>query len=373
MRKFTVRILSVPAVGIGLCLSCLGPVALSTPGSAQTDALNLTLSESESGYLLGPGDRVLVRVLNEPDLSGEQEVLVDGSLQLPLIGTITVAGLTPSQASTAVDQRFSSFLKYPDTTITLLRGRSLRIVVVGAVNRPGAYTVSPNQGTTGERGFTDVNATTLRESVPRVTQLLQLAGGITQQADVRNIEVVRPQPDGESETFSVDLWALLNSGQPDQDLVLRDGDSIRVPQAEALNLAEATALGNANFAPESIQVSVVGEVERPGRLGLPPNTSLNNAILAAGGFTDKADQAQVQLIRLNANGSVLNQTVVIDLTQALDAQTNPPLQEADIVLVGSSGIANAGDDLAVGLRPLNLLLDPIGNISRLLRVFGVDF
>ncbi|NJK61767.1 MAG: polysaccharide transporter [Synechococcaceae cyanobacterium SM2_3_1] len=360
-------------MAVGLLLSCVGPATLPSPGSAQTDALNLTLTDSESGYLLGPGDRVQVRVLNEPDLSGEQEVLVDGSLQLPLIGTVTVAGLTPSQAATAVDQRFSSFLKYPDTTITLLRGRSLRIVVVGEVNRPGAYTVSPNQGTTGERGFTDVNATTLRESVPRVTQLLQLAGGITQQADVRNIEVVRPQPFGKNATFRVDLWALLNSGQPDQDLVLRDGDSIHVPQAETLILAEATELGNANFAPESIQVSVVGEVERPGRLGLPPNTSLNNAVLAAGGFTAQADQAQVQLIRLNPNGSVLNQTVAIDFTQALDTNANPPLQEADIVLVGSSGIAKAGDDLAVGLRPLNLLLDPIGNIGRLLRVFGVDF
>ncbi len=341
--------------------------------SLESPPLQLNLTRQQGLYTLGPGDRITVSVVNEQNLSGEQQVLVDGSIHLPLIGTVLVQGLTLEQASDIIEQRLAIYLKYPAVALGLSRARTARITVVGEVNRPGSYSISPNRGNTGATNVTEVNATTLREDVPRVTQLIQLAGGITQQADIRTIKVTRREASGTTQTFNIDLWALLQNGDPDDDLVVFDGDSIQVPTAKGLDLGETAQLRTANFSPDDITVNVVGEVKRPGQLKLDPNTPMTTALLAAGGFTPQALTDSVQMIRLNPNGSVTTRELLVDLTLGLDDQLNPPLQNSDILIVQASSLAETGDTLAVGLRPLNLLLNPIRELGGILRVFGVDF
>ena len=174
------------------------------------------------------------------------------------------------------------------------------VSIIGEVRRPGSYLVSAG-GTTGAPGQNGANVV----SVANITTAIQLAGGITPQADVRSLKIRRPTRSGTEQTIDINLWQLLQSGDVNQDIIVQDGDTIIVPTATEINVAEATQLATSTFSPTKITVGVVGEVKKPGPVDLVPNSSLNQALLAAGGFNDaRAKSGSVDLIRLNPNGSV---------------------------------------------------------------------
>jgi polysaccharide export outer membrane protein len=112
---------------------------------------------------------------------------------------------------------------------------------------------------------------------------------------------------------------------------------------------------------------VVGEVKKPGLVEIPPNTPLNQALLAAGGFDDRrADKDTVELIRLNPNGTVSKRDIDIDFAQGIDDEHNPTLRNNDVIVVKRSGIASATDTIAT-------VLSPIGSAFGLLNIFNLLF
>ena len=112
-------------------------------------------------------------------------------------------------------------------------------------------------------------------------------------------------------------------------------------------------------------MSVVGEVTEPGIVEVPPNSPLNQALLAAGGFDPaRANTNEVKLIRLNPDGTVVQRIVPIALDQGINDETNPALRNNDVIVVGQSGSANFADAVggifgALGaiFQPFKLLLD----------------
>jgi polysaccharide export outer membrane protein len=315
-------------------------------------------AEAESSYTLGAGDQIRIDIFNVPEFSGNNgtySVLVDGTLNLPWIGAVSVRGLTLTQSANLLTSRYARYINNPLLTVTLLNPRPLRIGVSGEVNRPGSYIVTPE----GEGGAAPSQT---------VTQAIQTAGGITQIADVRRVQVRRPQLSGE-EIINVDLWALLQAGDLSQDVRLRDGDTVIVPTATTITASEAPQLAVASFSPDTINVNVVGEVVSPGVVTVPPNTSLNQAILAAGGFDNRrARRGEVELIRLNPDGTAVRETLPVDFSAGLSAETNPALRNNDIVVVSRSGVTRTTDFLQTILAPLN----PLTSIFGILRLFGIN-
>lgn len=240
----------------------------------------------------------------------------------------------------------------------------LNITVVGEVFRPGTYTVAAN-ARTGEAG---VPGNASGAGVPTVTRALQVAGGIQPSADVREIQIRRPTSNGAQRTIAVDLARLLE-GDSSQDPFLQDGDTIFVPTADEINTAEAARLASASFSPDIIRVNVVGEVENPGIVQVPPNTPLNQALLAAGGFNNRADDEEVNLIRLNPDGSVTREEVPINFAQGVNEQTNPPLRNNDIVVVERSTIASVSDTLDTAVGPLGRFLSIVSFPFQFFRIF----
>lgn len=232
--------------------------------------------------------------------------------------------------------------------------RASTITVVGEVYRPGSYVVDPGvvSVTTGTN-----TTTTSTPKLPTVTRVIQLAGGVKPVADIRRIQVRRVTKTGTEQLFGVDLWQLLQTGDINQDAILQDGDTIVIPTATAVNPAEATRLAEATFSPDTIQVSVIGEVEAPGLLRLKPNTPLNQAILAAGGFRrGRAKRNAVELVRLNPDGTVLKRTIPVDLAQGINDANNPILRNTDIIVVNSSNYARVTDTLNTVLSPASAVL-----------------
>jgi polysaccharide biosynthesis/export protein len=456
--------------------AAISPPAQSAPQTVPDDAI-AAVTQGEP-YTLGAGDRVRIDIFRAPQYSGEVQVLADGTLNLPLAGTISVEGMTIEQATAAISTGYSRFLRRPLITLSLLARRPLQIGVAGEVSRPGAYSVNVeggefptiNQllqtagGTTlgadisqvqirrprldgteeiinvdlmpllqtgdlkydlalkdGDTIFVPANQTfdvaqsglladasftapsdrpinitiagevfrpgpytvsgsartgeagvpgsTGGGGLPTVTRAIQLAGGIKPMANIRKVQVRRPTRSGNPLVAEVSLWELLQSGDPKQDPILQEGDSIVIPTLTQADAAEAQELASTSISPDSIKINVVGEVTRPGTLDLPPNTPLNQAILAAGGFNNRAKRSKVNLVRLNDDGSVSREEIEVDFTQGIGEGTNPALRNNDVVVVGRSGLASTSDALGQVLAPLSGIFSIFSFPFNFLRIF----
>ncbi len=472
----------------GVVLLMGATVALPQASLAQRQP-RTTSTQISTNYTLGGGDRIRVNVFEVPEYTGEYQVPPGGAINLPLIGSVTVQGLTTEQAADEIARRYARFLKRPLISVNLLSPRPINITVAGEVTRPGAYSLSLQggagndpgvqyptvlaalttaQGVTLSADYTRVQLRrklgrggqeqlvtlnlkqlietgrisqdiTLRDGdtivVPRatnfnladarnlaaanfaadptkprtvavigevnrpgsylvtqgeaqggggnntttgtgapaisgqptVTRALQLAGGITPLADIRNVKIRRPTRTGGDQIIDINLARLLQSGDINQDIIVQDGDTIFFPTATEINAAEATQLATTTLSAPSIKVGVVGEVKRPGLTDLQPNSSLNQALLAAGGFNDaRASRATVDLVRLNPNGTVTKREVKVDFKANINDQTNPILRNNDVVIVSRSGSAKAGDTV-------NTIAGPLGTILSIIRFFGIGF
>lgn len=330
-----------------------------TPPPVTPPALLPTPTAPTSGevYHLGPGDTVRITIFDLPDYSGDYQILVDGSLTLPRIGRVILAGLTLEEAGTLLTDRFSESFIQPITTVALIKARPLRLAISGEVTRPGSYNLNIAEGSL----------------YPSITDLVQEAGGITQNADLRNVRVYRtPIPGQPPQTLNLNLWNLIIRGDLSQDITLRDGDSVVIPKTR-IDPSEVAELVAANLSPDKIQIGVIGEVKKPGILEVPPNTSLNQALFAAGGFdARRARRGSVRLLRLNPDGTATDRRINIDFESGINEQTNPLLRPNDVVLVSRSGIASFGDSMETILGPLARMIGTTLSMSNFIfQVFGI--
>jgi len=129
----------------------------------------------------------------------------------------------------------------------------------------------------------------------------------------------------------------LNRGDLLQNPFLFDGDSIRISKASGTP-PDFLAISATNIAPQFIKVNMIGKVKKEGPLDLPANTPLTKAVLMAGGVLPlKANSSNVQLLRVNRDGSAVRRRYALDYSQGISDASNPPLQNGDTVLVGTSG------------------------------------
>ncbi|MGF1496346.1 MAG: SLBB domain-containing protein [Elainellaceae cyanobacterium] len=310
----------------------------------------------EDLYTLGGGDRVFMDVFNLPEYSREYDVLPDGTVNLPLIGTVYAEGKTLAELAAEVEILYGRYIKVPAVTFDLQRPRSLQVAIAGEVRRPGSYPLTidpqPREGASSP-------------TVPTVTRAIQTAGGITESANIRSIQVYRPNPQNpnEGERIEVDLWQLVQAGDLSQDLPLRDGDSIVVPEANDLPAGDALTLATANFSPDTINVYVAGQVDNPGLIELTPNTTLNQALLAAGGPTAIAAR-RVTLVRLNPNGTVTERRIRVDYDEGVNEETNPALRNNDAILVERSTLSRVTETIGTVFSPFASFL----NVFRIVEI-----
>lgn len=370
----TIQLLTLPPIprqwlGIlgGTVLLSLGSFGSSQSAIAQlqpfepssTDSPSLLEEQTwDASYLLGPGDRIAIDIFGAEDYSGEALVLSDGAVNLPRAGRVSLQGLTFEQAANAIAAAYAPYLRRAAVTVSPVSLRSVNIGIAGEVNRPGAYSFDLRNNNQNNNDGNRLNST----GFLTLTEAIELAGGITERADLRQVEIRRPQANGREEVIAVNLWDLVDSGSLSNDLILQGGDSVYVPTAQALTPEELTRLSAVSFAPDTIQVYVSGEVESPGAIQIAPNTPLNQALLAAGGFNARAATDTIELVRLNPDGTVNKQTIPIDLAQGINDTSNPILQDGDVLLVRRSGVATFSDNA-------DLTLGPIGRILSILGIF----
>ena len=164
------------------------------PGSSLPPTGNTGSLAQEAAYTLGSGDRIALEIFGVPEFSREYQVLVDGTLNLPIIRSVPIQGLTLQEAANVITRRYEPFINVPVVTVTLVLARPLNIGLAGEVTRPGSYKINP----TREGGGGGVKFPTLME-------MLQLARGVTSAGDMRNVQIRRPRRGGPEQVITVDL------------------------------------------------------------------------------------------------------------------------------------------------------------------------
>lgn len=310
------------------------------------------MSFDRDAYILGPGDRLELTFLSASykELGGTFDLLSDGSTSLPSLGSVVLEGLTVQQANRWLQSLYARTLRRPYLNLRVVNPRPLQVSVVGEVENPGLYSLSAQGESSAVEG-----AESRLSGLPTVVSAIQKAGGLTLIANLTDVRLQRRMP-GDSKQLretSLDLLALLQRGDKRQNPFLQDGDTIVVAKAASIPSSEVMELAATNLSPQSIRVNLVGEVKKPGQLELPANIPLAQAILAAGGPTDvRANKNDIELVRINRNGTASTQRFRLDFRRGVSSAFNPPLRDGDSVIVYRSVYGVAADAINIVATPL---------------------
>ena len=276
----------------------------SAPALTSAPALESEIDPAE--YYVGPGDQFLIRIEAAANDHFEAAVSPEGELIIPAVGAIPVANLPLSEARQTIQKHLSA--KYISRTIGihLVKPRTFKVSVTGAVQNPG---------------YVEVHATS------RAAEAIELAGGLkellsvqtlTQQVTIKNelreetsLQTIKPKPELKYESFAgskrniritrrsgetvaVDLQKFALTGDRRANPFLRDGDVLFVP-------TEETSAG---------RLYIAGALKNPDIFEFAPGDCVGDLIAMAHGFTTDADSSKIELVRFSGKSSSITKELI---------------------------------------------------------------
>lgn len=247
----------------------------------------MPLAHAQSNYSMGAGDEVRLSVYGQPELTTEGQINNDGTLEIPLLGAVKIAGRSSGDAAKLIAERYQTgnFLKSAQVNLLVTKYRSQVVSILGKVNRPGKLVL---EGSTS------------------LTQAIAWAGGVADAGSERLI-LVRTDANGKQERREYDLQKLMGREADSSPVVwLQDGDTLYVPHAD--------------------RFYVSGEVRTSGMYALDRPLNVMQAIGVAGGPTNRASDRSAKLYRKQADGSV----------KELKAKSDDKVLDGDVMVVQES-------------------------------------
>jgi polysaccharide export outer membrane protein len=211
-----------------------------------------------SEYTLGDGDVVAINVYENADLSTTVRVSANDTIRVPLVGEVSVKGLSVSQVAAKLETLFADgYLVNPQVDVFVKEYRSKKAIILGQIKNPGLYEL---------RG-----GTTLLE-------FISTAGGVT--SEVGNTATIKRKTaaEGEEDQIVIDLESLIEKGNTALNIPIRDGDSVYIAKADIYYVS--------------------GEVVKPGSFKLESDVTVIKGITMAGGFSKIAARNKVRIIRM---------------------------------------------------------------------------
>jgi len=313
LRRFNCFVLIISVIVTGGCASkkAINSDVSNFDSSPRKD-INRQIAESATRaklkvkdltYFLGAGDVLELSVFQVPELEKTVRVNGRGEIVLPLLGILTVDGLSLPQLESLISRRLQeSYLQNPQVSLFIKEYRSQQITVMGAVENPDVYSIRQSRS---------------------IFEMLSLAGGLSKTAgDVIRVQTQQKNPTTgrvEPANLLLSLDKMIQGGEVVEDVRLSGGDSILVPEAGV--------------------VFVEGAVKKPGSYKMQGETNVLKAITMAGGVPWEGRQSKVEVIR-----DIGGEPVAIDVnlnrvrTQRGD---DVVLRDGDIVMVSYSATKRA--------------------------------
>ena len=274
-----------------------------------------------SGYVMGPGDELVLQVYGLMDIADRFVIDRDGRITLPKVGPLTLAGVAFADAEKTITAHLNKVYRNFQVSVSMGRLRSIEVFVVGQARHPGKQVVS---------------------SLSTLINALFETGGPSANGSMRSIELRR----GGKTIASVDLYQFLAKGDSSGDAHLLSGDVIYIPPA----------------GPRS---AVLGTINSPAIYELKFKESIKDVLSLSGGLPVLASPHRAQLDRVNPQEKVAR--FVKDF--ALDTQgLAVPLADGDVLTVFpiSPQIANAITLQGNGITPLRTTFKPGMKVSDVL-------
>jgi len=240
-------------------------------------------------YLLGPEDEIKISVWGKVNADYSSVIDRDGTINIPQIGIVHLAGLTFAEGKAFLEKEFSRYYKASEVkmNVSLGRLRSIRVFVVGKAQRPGSFTLS---------------------SLSTLINALFASGGPSKAGTMRNIQVKR----NGTTLVHFDLYDFLLKGDKTQDIRLMPEDVIFIPPVGPL-------------------VGIAGDVKSPAIYELKGETRLEELIDMSGGFNDIAFKSRIQIDRIVDH----NQQKVLEVGSDEIQKKGVQVQPGDLVKVFS--------------------------------------
>jgi len=308
--------------------------ALQNLWTSRVDSSN---GDSSSDFTLGPGDVLRISL---PQVDGVNDRVVrvshEDTISLPLLGVMSVAGMTEEDFRNDLSRRLTKYFYHPQVAVYLRHTENRQVAVIGAVKTPGRYMLAGRSDT--------------------LMTMISRAGGTTEEAASRIILIPANRSNGtevgRSEAANQDGEPADTAGEaasgisrvsrrePDESIslpkaVMARGLIINTTQpANQRYLALPAKSGDVIIVPAAGQVSVQGWVDKPGTFKITAGMTALGSIAAAGGalFTSSAT-----LLRTQDNGAKLN--IPLDLSKIKSgSEPDVPVQGGDVVIVERSAV-----------------------------------
>lgn len=271
-----------------------------------------TAASATTGYALGPGDKILIRVADLEEFKGfderPQRIEEDGEIRLPLVGRIRAGGRTIDQLENEVTQRLKRYVHEPQVTVLIAEYQSRPVSVFGAVDRPGVIQL---------------------EGPKTLWEVISMAGGLRSEVGdtiriTRRIEQgelplpnARVDETGKFLIADVDVRSVMEMTNPDQNILIRPYDVISVSRANI--------------------VYVVGDVQKAGGFVANGKLTVVQALALAGGFAPNANEKEARILR-RQDGSEKRLEIAVNLRKVLKGEhEDMTLRPDDILFVPHSG------------------------------------
>lgn len=165
------------------------------------------VSQGGEDFVIGTEDILAINVWREPEMSRVVPVRPDGKISLPLIGEFEAAGSTARQLEAKLAKKLETIVNNPQVTVIVQEIRSQKYSIMGEVNRPGSFMMTPQM---------------------TVLDAIAVAGGLRDFAKAKKMYILRRGPNNTTTKIPVNYKEIMN-GSSGQNIVLQARDTIVVP------------------------------------------------------------------------------------------------------------------------------------------------
>lgn len=284
-----------------------------------------------AGYVLGPDDELIISVYGYSEKKYNLTLNELGEIYIPNVGPVYLNGLSIEQASEEIKTKLASTIYRAINTgktkvvVTLGKIRSIRVTVIGQARKPGTYTVS---------------------SLTTLYNILYLCGGPTSMGSYRDIQIIR----GNQLKRTADLYDFLVQGNQKDNIILQEGDVIRIPYYKN-------------------RVTITGNVKRKGKFEMLDNETFSDLLKYCGGFTDNAYRGNVTVVRITQTDKKIIDLSASDFnsfqTNGSDQYMVGKLQDefGNRIVISGSVLRPGPYELTPGLT-INSLIEKAGGLTR---------